>query len=80
MKNLIKDTLSFISKTHSPFHAINNIENLLIDNGFEKISESRQFNIQRGGKYFYISLSATQSNHPDGRSTLYFSSSPPPRC
>ena len=52
MKNLIKDTLSFISKTHSPFHAINNIENLLIDNGFEKLSESRQFNIQRGGKYF----------------------------
>lgn len=52
MKNLIKDTLSFISKTHSPFHAINNIENLLIDNGFEKLSESRQFDIQRGGKYF----------------------------
>lgn len=47
-----KELLSFLQKSPSSFHAIQNIKEELLQNGYEELLESRSWKIVPGGKYF----------------------------
>lgn len=44
--------VSFIKKSPTPFHAVENLGNLLQENGYERLEESGKWDIQPGGKYY----------------------------
>ena len=44
--------LKFIKKSPSKFHAVNEIENMLNDNGFIKLDEKKDFKVECGKKYY----------------------------
>lgn len=44
--------IDFIHKSPSPFHAVDNLANMLLNNGFEELCLKRSWNIEPGGKYF----------------------------
>lgn len=46
------DLLSFLQKSPSAFHAVQNIKDILLQNGYEELLESRSWKIVPGGKYF----------------------------
>lgn len=50
--NLAKNLLEFIKKSPSCFHAVKNISEILLQNGFREIKESEKWNLASGGKYF----------------------------
>ena len=54
MKNdeLIKGMFSFIDKSVSPFHSVACAEELLLSEGFIKLSEMDEWNIETRGKYY----------------------------
>ncbi len=43
---------SFIAASPSPYHAVDNAEKMLLDNGFIPLSEKKSFNIEKGKSYF----------------------------
>lgn len=47
-----KELLSFIEKSPSCFHVIDNMKTELKNNGFEELQESNKWNIKEKGKYF----------------------------
>lgn len=47
-----EELIDYISSSPSPFHAVENIRGILIDNGFTELEEKKPFNVKRGGKYF----------------------------
>ena len=51
-KKLARDMLDFIKNSPSCFHAVKNISEKLIQNGFLELSESQKWNLQKGNKYF----------------------------
>lgn len=53
-KEISQELLCFINKSHSCFHAVEAIKEELIKNGFEELLESKNWNIQKGKKYFVI--------------------------
>jgi len=51
----IKETqnlIDFINKSYSPFHVVENVKEMLNENGFEELLENEKFKIKRGGKYY----------------------------
>ncbi len=44
--------LDFIKNSPSCFHAVKNISEKLIQNGFSELSESQKWNLKKGSKYF----------------------------
>lgn len=50
--NLAQNLLEFIKKSPSCFHAVKNISEILLKNGFLEIKESEKWNLAPGGKYF----------------------------
>lgn len=50
----VNDMLTFIHKSPTCFHAIDNIKNKLLDNGFIQLHEEENWSIKREGKYFVI--------------------------
>lgn len=48
----VKEMLDFIYNSPTAFHAVSNIKNKLLDNGFEELNEAKGFNLKKGGKYF----------------------------
>lgn len=51
-KQISQDLVSFIKKSPTAFHAVDNMRNILKDNGYEELLEGRTWNIQPGHKYF----------------------------
>ncbi|MBQ2802427.1 MAG: M18 family aminopeptidase [Lachnospiraceae bacterium] len=49
-----KEMLEFIEKSPTSFHAVNNVEKMLKGAGYEELCEKKQWNIERGGKYYVI--------------------------
>lgn len=48
----VKGLFEFIEKSPSPFHAIANMKEMLEAKGYEKLLESRTWNLKEGGKYY----------------------------
>lgn len=48
----IRELLGFLDKSPSSFHAVWNMKNILIDNGFAELSEKERWQIKAGGNYF----------------------------
>lgn len=44
--------LSFVAKSPSPFHAVKNVEERLLENSFARLSEGEKWKLEAGGKYF----------------------------
>lgn len=47
-----KEMLSFIGRSPSCFHAVKNISNVLVQHGFNEISEETGWNLEKGKSYF----------------------------
>lgn len=48
----VNDLIKDISKSLTPFHAVNRAAERLIKSGFTKLSEDKKWNLIKGGKYF----------------------------
>jgi Aspartyl aminopeptidase len=44
--------MSFIKKSPTPFHAVENIGGILRENGFQRLEESGKWEVRPGGKYY----------------------------
>lgn len=44
--------LDFIEKSPSLYHVIDNFKNMLLEEGFTQLDESRSWSLEKGGKYF----------------------------
>ncbi len=51
-KDISKDLVSFIKKSPTAFHAVENIRDMLLEEGFIELLEGRQWNIEEGKNYF----------------------------
>lgn len=51
-KELANEVLSFIQKSPSCFHAIQEMKNILLAAGYKEVRECEAWNINKGGKYF----------------------------
>lgn len=47
-----KDLIEFIHKSPSNYHAVENVKEILLENGFDEIDSRDRWNIQKGRKYF----------------------------
>lgn len=50
--NNVSDLLNFLESSKTVFHAVNNIKEALLDNGYTELHENKPFNVKKGGKYF----------------------------
>lgn len=50
--NYVKDLLDFIYKSPTAFHAVNNVEKILLTEGFKELKEYDKWNLEKRGKYF----------------------------
>ncbi|NBI05308.1 M18 family aminopeptidase [Senegalia massiliensis] len=50
--DLAKDLIEFIYESPTQFHAVENIKNILIKNGFKELKSTSKWNIEKEGKYF----------------------------
>ncbi|MCR5348883.1 MAG: M18 family aminopeptidase [Bacilli bacterium] len=48
----MKNVLDYISCSHSPFHAVLQVKEALLEEGFIELDESKRFELVPGGKYF----------------------------
>ena len=48
----VQGLVDFLKKSPSAFHAIDNLQNILIENGYKKLNESEKWSLEKGGKYF----------------------------
>lgn len=51
-KKTAKELLTFIEKSYSCFHLIQNMKEELKENGFQELYESQEWQLERGGKYY----------------------------
>ena len=51
-KLLAQELVDFIGASPSPYHAINNVKEILLDNGFVNLCPAEAWKIEKGGKYF----------------------------
>ena len=49
---MVNKLLCDISKSYTPFHAVNRAAEILDGNGFERIREENEWNLKVGGKYY----------------------------
>ena len=45
---------AFLKKCPSPFHVVNNISEILDKNGFQRLEETKRFNLEKGKSYYVI--------------------------
>lgn len=50
--NRTLDLLEFIDNSPTTFHAVNNIKNILLENGFQELKENNKWPLNSSGKYF----------------------------
>ena len=67
MKNIENNLIDFINKTPNTYYSVNNIKNILLDNGFTELYENEEWNLDNNNKYFVIrndaSLIAFKTNN-----------------
>lgn len=51
-KKVSKGLVEFLNKSYTAFHAVENIKDRLLAEGFTPLSEGEKWNIEKGGKYF----------------------------
>lgn len=52
-RKVAQDFVDFVNKAVTPFHAVATVEELLVNNGYKKISELHPWpELEKGGKYF----------------------------
>lgn len=51
-KKTAKELLTFIEKSYSCFHLIQNMKEELSEKGFQELYESQEWKLERGGKYY----------------------------
>lgn len=49
-----KELIDFINNSPTAFHAVLNIKQILINNGFSELKEDEKWNIKKGNKYFVV--------------------------
>ncbi len=49
---VMRDLLDFLSTSYTAYHAVENAKTLLLNGGFEALSETEDWELQDGGKYF----------------------------
>ena len=50
----IEKIIELLDKSHSPYHVVNIIKNILVANGFKEVEEFESFNVELNKKYFSI--------------------------
>ena len=50
----IEKIIELLDKSHSPYHVVNIIKNILVTNGFKEVEEFESFNVELNKKYFSI--------------------------
>lgn len=50
----MKDLMNYLDNSYSAFHAIKNLEEKLIDAGFKKLEENKNWNIKENNNYYVI--------------------------
>lgn len=53
-KQITNELLDFIQSSPSCYHAIDNMKNILDENGFCEVSEGKAWDLKEGGKYYVI--------------------------
>jgi aspartyl aminopeptidase len=53
-KEISKELLSFLQKSPTAFHAVDNLKKELMSNGYEELLEGQNWHIVPGGKYFVM--------------------------
>ena len=48
----VKGLIDFLSKSPSAFHAVENLRQMLLADGFAELPESRRWDVKPGGRYF----------------------------
>lgn len=51
---MVKELIKFLNKSHSQYHSINEIKNILLANGYQELKEKEDFKIEKGHNYFVI--------------------------
>ena len=51
-KKISRGLVEFLNKSFTAFHAVENIKNRLVAEGFTPLSEGEKWNIEKGGRYF----------------------------
>ena len=51
-KKVSEGLIEFLNGSYTAFHAVENIKNRLVAEGFTPLSEGEKWNVQKGGKYF----------------------------
>ena len=52
MSNYNAELLKFLDESPSRFHAVANLGKMLDEAGYKRISESREWDLEAGGKYY----------------------------
>ena len=52
MKENVRDLLGFIHRSPSPYHVVRNLEEMLAKAGFTKLSEGKDYRLEKGGSYY----------------------------
>jgi hypothetical protein len=70
----IEKLINLLNKSHSQFHVVEIVKNILKENGFQEINEYDAFSVQLNQKYFVIrndsSIIALQSSSDDHEGRL----------
>lgn len=69
----MKDYFDFLNKSVSPFHAVREAAMRLEERGFQKIEESEQWHIHKGGRYYVTrnESSILAFDVPEGKPNFY---------
>ena len=51
-KEVSRELLSFIQKSPTAFHAVEQMRNILKENGYEELLEGQKWSVQPGQRYF----------------------------
>ena len=51
---MINELKNYLNCSYTAYHAVENAEKLLKDNGFTRLSETKKWDIKRGGKYYAV--------------------------
>ena len=52
MNKTVKGLTDFIKKSPTAYHAVSELEERLLKEGFTKLNENEKWNLKKGGKYF----------------------------
>ena len=52
MNNLNNELLKFLDESPSRFHAVANLGKMLDEAGYKRLSESYEWDLEEGGKYY----------------------------